>query len=78
MFLQILSTIEEKKLKNNHILENNSKDNSLYKIPLINCYPSIEQIQCIIFYPMLCIIGTCTILCCSPHIIYHNIRNCNK
>ena len=73
MFLQVLSTIEENKLKYNHI----SKD-PLNKKTLLNCYPSSEQIQCITFCPPMCIFGTCTIIFYFPYILLHNIRNSNK
>jgi hypothetical protein len=71
MFLQILSTIEENKLKYNHI----SKD-SENKISL-NCYPISEQIKAIIFCPFMCIFSTCTIIFYFPYIVFYNIKNCN-
>lgn len=71
MFLQVLSTIEENKLKYNDI----SKD-SLNKVSLLKCYPLSEQIKYITICPSVCIFGTCTIIFYFPYIILHNIKNC--
>jgi len=70
MFLQILSIIEENKLKYNNVQED-----SLNKKILLNCYQSSEQIQCITLCPSICIFSTCTIIFYFPYILLYNIRN---